>query len=476
MSVEFSKIDSIDIFKAKLINKTLVVTSFLLILNQTLGTIRSIKYGEWIGLILTWVAALIIIIATIYRNKLSTFIKAVSLILGVSVALVSGLISFGFLASAKYYILIVPIILSFIVSTRRTIVIFSQFVLVYIIFGFLYSSGILTYNFKALDYINSGIAWWLDTGILIIGSLGFIYFSSHYHDEIISNYNKIEGQNTELRKYKEHLEILVEQRTNELSNANTALEEKNNKLNITLDQLQITQSQLVESEKMASIGVLTAGVSHEINNPLNFIKGGYVGLTNYLEEKGIKDETVEILMSNIDTGINRASAIVKGLNQFSRSNKDYNENADLKAIISNCLVMVHNQVKHKIELEITHSNNSLVIKGNVGKLHQVFMNILTNSIQAIPQKGKISIKTEINDDNAIVEITDDGVGISKENLLHIIEPFFTTKEPGEGTGLGLAIAYSIIKDHNGTLAFESEVGKGTTVLIKLPIQKWQTIN
>jgi signal transduction histidine kinase len=469
MNDVFSPIDYLDKFKAKLIDKTLVVTSVLVVVNQVIGTIRSFKYGDWIGLTLLWCVAIVIIITTIFRHKFTTTIKAYAMILGIFIALTTGLTSFGFLASAKYYILIVPIILSFIVSTRRTIAIFLFFVLIFVLFGYLYISGILTHNFDTSVYVGSTISWAIDTGIIIVGSFGFIYFSSHFHDEVINNYNKIEIQNNELIEYKDHLESLVAERTSQLELTNNELELKNHELNAALDHLKQTQLKLLESEKMASLGILTAGVSHEINNPLNFIMGGYAGLVSYFEEHEIKDSTVNLLLGSINTGIGRASEIVKGLNQFSRNNEDYDEDSDINAIINNCLAMLQNQLKKNITIENLLSGNPLIIKGNVGKLHQLFMNILTNSIQAITNKGKITIITEKGNDKVLIEITDNGTGISKENLAHITEPFFTTKDPGQGTGLGLSISYAIIKDHNGTLEFESEIGKGTTVKITLPV-------
>lgn len=294
----------------------------------------------------------------------------------------------------------------------------------------------------------------------------------------------------ELEQHKNHLEDLVNIRTRELIEANNEISEinkqlfkKNNEieqtnadlvshkeqLEKTLNELQFTQKQLIESEKMASLGVLTAGVAHEINNPLNYILGGYTGLEHFFSDNNVNDKNVKILMQNIKVGIDKAASIVSGLNQFSRIKDSLDEHCNIHEIIDNCLLMLNNQLKSKVTLEKQYTDKTCMIHGNVGKLHQVFLNVLLNACQSIENLGTIRIVTEIRDNWFLIRVSDTGIGISKDNLHRIIEPFFTTKEPGRGTGLGLSITYSIIKDHKGTLEFESEQNIGTSVKIKLPL-------
>jgi len=260
----------------------------------------------------------------------------------------------------------------------------------------------------------------------------------------------------ELEKHRNHLEETVRLRTQELET--------------TIKTLKEAQSQLIQSEKMASLGILTAGVAHEINNPLNYIMGSYVGLLHNYEERTILDnyEQVGQLINAMKIGIDRSTAIVQGLNQFSRTSESHDEECNVHEIIDNSLTMLHNQIKHYISVEKNYYNTDIVVKGNVGNLHQVFINIFGNAIQAIESKGIITVKTEDKKSEVIITIQDTGVGIPKENMKKLTDPFFTTKDPGKGTGLGLSITYNIIKEHKGELLFESEEGKGTTVKIKLP--------
>ncbi|MBO6795140.1 MAG: PAS domain S-box protein [Balneolaceae bacterium] len=276
----------------------------------------------------------------------------------------------------------------------------------------------------------------------------------------------------ELEKYRYNLEELVQQKTEDLEAANQELRETNNELKTAMSNLKEAQSQLVHSEKMASLGVLTAGVAHEINNPLNYILGGYQALEmHYEDEPEKKDDTVDLLLSTIKTGVDRATAIVHGLNQFNRSNDKYDEVCDIHSILENCLLMLKTMYKNKVEIVRNFDAEQHAIMGNSGKLHQVFINIITNSIQAIEnQNGKIMLTTSSNNGNLAIEVEDNGSGIEPDHLEKISDPFFTTKNPGEGTGLGLSITFNIIKEHQGTITYNSTLGKGTTAKILLPYE------
>jgi signal transduction histidine kinase len=322
-------------------------------------------------------------------------------------------------------------------------------------------------------------------GVLILGTCN-IYreYTSHEIDlgQTVANQLSVSIQNMrlheDLKNYKNNLEKLVVERTHDLEIAYEELLKRNEivfhqkeEIETTLKDLKIAQSKLIQAEKMASLGVLTSGVAHEINNPLNFLVGASAGLQEYFDQYGSKDiEKTTFLLNSMKTGIERASDIVKGLNQFSRDNAGQNEDCCINSIIDNCLTILNNQVKHEIEVKKEYSEEIILVKGNVGKLHQLFINILSNAIQAITTNGEIIISTNKTNNEAIIEISDNGQGISDENLPRITEPFFTTKSPGQGTGLGLSIAHTIVHDHNGSIDFESEINKGTKVKIALPLK------
>ena len=247
---------------------------------------------------------------------------------------------------------------------------------------------------------------------------------------------------------------------------------KNNKkhreLQLNNEELKKTQKLLITSEKMASLGVLAAGVGHEINNPLNFIKNGIEALSMKLEKN--KDEELESYFKIINEGVSRATNIVKSLSHFSRKGSpDKNEECNIHEIIENCLLILHNRIRNRVRIITNFTKKNVILKGNEGRLHQAMMNIISNAEQAIGDEGTIEISTKRKNNMLEIEVKDDGEGIPEENLMKISDPFFTTKAPGEGTGLGLFITFSIIEEHGGQVEVRSNIQEGTTFYIILPL-------
>lgn len=244
----------------------------------------------------------------------------------------------------------------------------------------------------------------------------------------------------------------------------TALVMKNKQIGDSMKQLQETTQKLIESEKMASLGVLSAGVAHEINNPLNFIRGGIEVLETGLNEKN-GEFKADPYVHVIKEGLSRAATIVNSLNHFSRQTESMDETCDLHEVLDNSVIMLQPKLKYKGRVIKEYDDKPAVIFGNEGKLHQAFLNIISNAEQAIDEDGTITIKTSISSKNIKIEIIDTGVGITSENLNRISDPFFTTKPVGKGTGLGLSITYRIIEEHKGDIKVSSKVGKGTKFIL-----------
>jgi C4-dicarboxylate-specific signal transduction histidine kinase len=307
-----------------------------------------------------------------------------------------------------------------------------------------------------------------------------------YLQAVLRDISEKKQTEQELESHRNDLERLVAERTidlgavneelkatnEELSEKNIIIRAQNEELISTLEQLKETQSHLIQAEKMASLGVLTSGVSHEINNPLNFIMGGYLGLESYFrEDNRHHNDEITFLLESIKIGIERTGDIVRGLNQFSRDNENFREDCNIPSIIDNCLLILNNQLKGRIVIEKQYNDITLIIPGNIGKLHQLFINILINSIQAIEKAGSITIETFFQGKNFMVEIEDTGKGISRENLKRIMDPFFTTQDPGKGVGLGLYIATTIMQQHNGFINIKSDLNEGTKVTVGLPLAR-----
>lgn len=283
---------------------------------------------------------------------------------------------------------------------------------------------------------------------------------------------------TELEQYRNHLELLVKERTEELEAANEELTaindelyDQKSKLQEAMVDLKNAQHQLIQSEKLASLGVLASGIAHEINNPLNFIQGGILGIENYFD-RHFPDHKVDIepLINAIREGIHRSVAIVNSLNQYTRRDDQTKAKCEIHTIISNSLIMIQGQIGNGITMHCSYHDGPLHVLCNEGQLHQAFLNILLNAVQAIEGSGIIDIATSAAPKKVRIVIRDNGKGISPENLNKITDPFFTTKEPGQGTGLGLSIVQTIIHEHKGKVDFESVEGEGTSVTITLPLK------
>ena len=294
--------------------------------------------------------------------------------------------------------------------------------------------------------------------------------------------------------------FLAEKRLKELLKKE---QESKNELNNALDNLKSAQSQLVHSEKMASLGQLTAGIAHEINNPINFISSGmnsmkmsiesireildsYGQLEEGADPKALIEEIKELkedheyeelmdelddLVKDINYGVTRTIEIVKGLRVFSRLDEEESKPANINENIDATLTLLKNKTKNRIKVSKFYDEKMQQIECFPGQLNQVFMNILNNAIQAIPEErkdGEITIYTEEESNHVVIRLKDNGVGIPDEIQKRIWEPFFTTKPVGVGTGLGMSITFGIIEKHGGKIQLHSEVGKGTEFVITLP--------
>ncbi|MBE0603843.1 MAG: PAS domain-containing protein, partial [Deltaproteobacteria bacterium] len=273
---------------------------------------------------------------------------------------------------------------------------------------------------------------------------------------------------------------------------------KNAELTDACRDLKRSQAQILQQEKMASIGQLAAGVAHEINNPMGFISSNLRTLFKYVERlmgfidlqdsalkeaagppepvrKARADAKIDriqgdiraLLLESID-GAERVMKIVQNLKSFSHVDQAEFMHADINECLNSTINIAWNEIKYKATLskelgEIPRT------KCYPQQINQVLMNILINASHAIEKQGKIDVRSRVEDGCVCVSISDTGGGIPPENLERIFEPFFTTKDVGKGTGLGLSIAYDIVKKHNGEILVESEIGKGTTFTVRIPL-------
>jgi signal transduction histidine kinase/FtsH-binding integral membrane protein len=277
-----------------------------------------------------------------------------------------------------------------------------------------------------------------------------------------------------LQELNRGLEEKISARTRELEHSNDAL-------GTAYQRLQAAQAQLIQAEKMASLGELVAGVAHELNNPLTFIVGNIAPITEQLEALrtvahkhadelmlAICDDMAQIL-AVIASGAERTATIVKDLRTFSRIEEGVSSLADLRAGLRTTISLLQPRWKDRIAIHAELDDLPLV-ECDAGHINQVFMNIISNACDAIRGPGNIWIRAQAQDGEIAVAIRDDGVGIAPEHVARIFDPFFTTKDIGTGTGLGLAISHGIVQRHQGRITVTSARGQGSEFVVHLPVR------
>lgn len=265
-------------------------------------------------------------------------------------------------------------------------------------------------------------------------------------------------------------EQLLEDKSREMFLANQKLEQFN-------AELVEKQRALAQSEKMASIGILAAGVAHEINNPIGFCLSNVDVLRDYLQRvtqggtpaelEFVLQDSAALIDETMD-GLQRVADIVRDMQGFARKNNELKNDVDVNRAISSTLKMLNHRLKYVNSLNLLLSEIPL-ISTNESKLQQVLLNIIMNAAQAVEDDSEINILTERVGDFVLIRVKDNGTGISEENLDKIFTPFFTTKTIGEGTGLGLSVTYSLVRELGGDIQVSSEPGRGTEFSISLPI-------
>jgi signal transduction histidine kinase len=360
--------------------------------------------------------------------------------------------------------------------------------------------GVLHYNLFTVSIIQIGSA--AEVVLLSIALADRInIFKKEKEESQAEALNAAKENERLIREQNLILETKVTERTLELKSAN-------NDLNKAINDLKEAETHLVEQEKMASLGQLTAGIAHEINNPINFVTSNVRPLKRDVEilldmvntfetisysnasiaekEEQVKSfkedidfdylkEEIDHLLTGINEGASRTAEIVKGLRIFSRLDEDDIKRADINEGLDSTIVIINNLLNNRIKLVKNYASLPLV-ECYPGKLNQVFLNIITNAIYAINKKyndqegGELTISTKFNENWVTISIEDNGTGMDENTKKKLFEPFFTTKDVGEGTGLGLSIAYNTITKHNGRIVVNSELGKGTEFVIDIPFK------
>lgn len=295
------------------------------------------------------------------------------------------------------------------------------------------------------------------------------------------------------KSLREAAEQQLQDRTKELSDSLAALQNAHSSM-------KENQNLMVHNEKMASLGVLSAGVAHEINNPVGFIYSNFCSLAEGFRDihqfilqidqtiekssdiaqvketwsMGLKQYDIQYLLDDFESlsnetidGLERVKQIVADLKSFTREDSGSMDPVNINECLRAAINILSNQTKYHAKVEVDYGSVPSV-KGYFGKLNQVFTNLIANANQAVDENGVIHIRTWAEGQKVLISVSDNGHGIAEEHMKQLFTPFFTTKPVGEGTGLGLSISHGLVEEHRGEISVKSEVGQGTTFTIALP--------
>lgn len=355
--------------------------------------------------------------------------------------------------------------------------------------------------------------------VFVLNNASFSYWEHQPHVFPFSSSRPITGEETLMYQNIEFLPVEIEgdvvrticlivQDVTELAGyflaeqqLSARLEQEHAELKTLNEKLTMAQSQLLQSEKMAAIGQLAAGVAHEINNPIGFISSNLQTLQDYaarllkltsfyekvisktgnatftalqqdtqqrLQFDFVRQDLPELLTESID-GIERVSEIVKNLKAFSHVDNAQWQHADLVAGLENTLKIAANQLKYKVEIHRDYAEDLPEVYCQPNQINQVFLNLLVNAAQAMQHKGHLYLRAWQQQQSVCIEVRDSGPGIAPEHMKRLFEPFFTTKPVGSGTGLGLSLSYSIVKKHQGDILVNSVPDQGASFTIILPV-------
>ena len=314
--------------------------------------------------------------------------------------------------------------------------------------------------------------------------------------DVDKNQSMIQFKLDRIEKDRNTLSVMLQESIEDLQKKSLAIEETNKELTKTLDELKSTQAQLIQSEKMASLGELTAGIAHEIQNPLNFVNN-FSEVSNELIdemteqlEKGNAEEAkaiaheVKMSLDKINLHGKRADGIVKSMLQHSRTSSGKKEPTDINVLADEYLRLAYHGMRAKDKtfnaaMKTEYDESMGLVKVVSQDIGRVILNLITNAFYAVSEKKKshpmgyeptVTVRTKKTGDKILVEVKDNGTGIPQKTLDKIFQPFFTTKPTGQGTGLGLSLSYDIVsKGHGGELKVETKEGESTMFSVILPV-------
>ena len=475
----------LDILRASFIDTMLAVAMILGVFATFFTILRD--YPDYINLLTFARVGFLLIFVLLFfsKKKFSENQKLIVLILSWVLYFWLAVTSLGFFSTMKWLIILGPVVMVFLLPRIASVIMAGLLSIVFFYSSWNLMAGFKKYLIPPSILLTDIYHWSTDLGTSLICVITIIILITRFKSELNSSISEISQQNEKLKtsqkeidEFNSNLEKLIDDQTSDLKKAvddlakqnqdlkilNSGIQKYNQEISEATARLKLVQERVVISDKMASLGLLTAGICHEIKNPLNHIHGSSLILENFLKSESAPAPTDQVKLINaLNTGVNRIKAIIDSLNQFDYTSSRSGEWVNLVTVVKNCRSILEHLFNSEIDYEFKTNSVSAEIQISSDLLHQVVLNILQNAVESLPEKGKIHVALLASDDRAIIEISDNGTGIPEELKGQITDPFFSTKSTELHTGLGLYHVQKLMNDVEGKLIIDSEINRGTIV-------------
>lgn len=479
-----------DLIKQKLddlregyIDMVIAVTALTGITSFTFAFIRDYGISVGFGYLVRIFILGCIIGVYLFRKSLSSNSKSIIVVIALTAFFVTSITGLGFFSPMKLFIVFGAISLTFVLPGKWAVLWVIILTCAYAVSAATLIHDLRPYRLEP-EYLVTNMSHWLaDLSFTLMSGITVIYIVNSFRIKLSETSSELDGQNSRLENYRsemlsynsdqekliaestQDLAVLVEEyaaRNRELKAINVSAQQQNEKLSAATDKMKLVRGKLVLSDRLTSLGLLTAGVCHEIRNPLNHIQASVTLLEQHFRKSGGFSDSGKLL-EILKNGVVRIKAITDSLNQFDHVSYDAEEYADLVLVVQNCRRILSHLFNERVAFRFIHPHQHIRLKLSADVLHQIVLNILRNALESLPGSGEVSVEILVSADRVIVEIIDNGEGIPPENLPLVTEPFFSTKPTDQHTGLGLFHVQKILSDLGGRLTIESDPGEGTVV-------------
>lgn len=482
MNLIKQKLDSL---REGYVDTVIAVTAITGVTSFTFGFIRD--YGIFLGI--GYLFRLVILISLIgvylFRKSISADLKSIIVVICLTILFITSITGLGFYSPMKLFIVFGAISVTFILPKKWSLLWVVVLGSAYALSAAALIHGVWPYKLEP-EYLVTNMPHWLaDLSFTLMSGATVIFIISSFRRKLSETSSELDGQNSQLEKNRneilrfnsgqeklisestQDLAVLVEEyaaRNRELKAMNLSVQQQNEKLTAATDRMKFVRGKLVLSDRLTSLGLLTAGVCHEIRNPLNHIQASVTLLEQHFRKSGRFSDSGKLL-DILKNGVLRIKTITDSLNQFDHVSYNTEEYADLVVVVENCQRILRHLFHERIIFRFKHPHKRIRVKLSADVLHQVVLNILRNALESLSEAGEVSVEILVSTERVIVEIMDNGSGIPADSLPLVTEPFFSTKPTDQHTGLGLFHVQKIMSELGGKLTIESDPDEGTIVRV-----------